>query len=428
MINDLARRAVESSTCGPAGSFRRALYDTYGFARLPATLEYLLTGDESARERGLPADALGPFARRWDRVILMLVDGFGWRHFQQYAPRLPFLRRLLDEGLASPLTAQFPSTTAAHMTTLHTGLPVSRHGVWEWYYYEPLVDTVIIPLMYSVVGDKVRETLRGRPVAPEEILPGPRWYQALAARGITSTAFQDVLYFNSTYSATMFAGADRRGFENVGAGLTQLADVLLEGDRPGYNFFYIDGIDGKSHKYGLSSPEFEAAVLATFTQLEERLWQRAHGRAGDTLLVVSADHGQVPVDAAPPVYVNLALPDLLPLLRTNAAGETIRFAGSGRDLFLYVKDGRLAEAEAMLTPLLAGKATLWRCDEMLEQGLFGPPPFDRLRSRLGDLAILPVPGQGVFWQEEGKFTLKHKGSHGGLSPGEMDTGVYMIPL
>ncbi len=428
MINDRARAAVEASVCGPAGSFRRPLYDSYCFSRLPATLEYLLTGDESARERGLPADVLGPCARRWERVVLLLVDGFGWHHLQQYAPRLPFLRRLLDEGLTSPITSQFPSTTSAHMTTLHTGLPVGQHGVWEWYYYEPLVDTVIVPLLYSVAGDKVRETLRGRPVSPEEVLPRPHWYRQMAERGVASTVFQDVLYSGSTYSATMFAGADRRGYERVEEGMSLLADALLEGGRPGYYFFYIDGIDARSHRYGVRSPEFEAGVTSTFTLLEERLWQRARGKVGDTLLVVSADHGQVPVDEAPPLYVNVALPELLSLLRTNAAGETIRFGGSGRDLFLYVKDGRLAEAEALLAPLLAGKATLWRCEEMLAEGLFGPPPYGRLRPRLGDLAILPVAGQGVFWHEEGKFTLKHKGSHGGLTPAEMDTGVYVIPM
>ena len=65
---------------------------------------------------------------------------------------------------------------------------------------------------------------------------------------------------------------------------------------------------------------------------------------------------------------------------------------------------------------------------MLAEGLFGPGPGERLLRRLGNLAILARPGQGVFWFEEGKFRMKHKGSHGGLSPEEMDTGVYLLPL
>src|SRR5262245_9008111 len=129
MINDLAHQAVLASRFGPDGRLRRPLYDSYGFNRLPATVEFLLTGDEAALAAGLPADVLGPHARRFETVVLLLVDGFGWHLFREHAPRFPFLSRLLDQGVCSPITAQFPSTTAAHMTTLHTGLPVGQSGV-----------------------------------------------------------------------------------------------------------------------------------------------------------------------------------------------------------------------------------------------------------------------------------------------------------
>src|SRR5262249_38880427 len=136
MINDTARLAVERSTCGPAGLFRRPLYDSYGFNRLPATLAYLLSGDETLLPPALPADVLGAWARRWSSVVHVVVDGFGWHLFQQFAHRLPFLARLVERGRCSPITAQFPSTTAAHLTTLHTGLDVGQSGVHEWFYYE----------------------------------------------------------------------------------------------------------------------------------------------------------------------------------------------------------------------------------------------------------------------------------------------------
>jgi hypothetical protein len=428
MINEAALAALSRSTCGPAGRFRRPLYDTYSFARLPATLEHLLTGEADLQGRGLPADVLGYLAGPHRTVLLVLVDGFGWHLAQRYAARLPFLSRLLEQGRSSPLTAQFPSTTAAHMTTLHTGLAVGQSGVHEWYYYEPAVDAVIAPLLYTLAGWQEVESLRKFAVDPETLLPGPRLYQRWRQRGITSTVYQSARYAHSTFSQVMFAGASCHGYETLSAGLDRLVvDLLAEGEGR-YYFFYIDAIDHGSHSYGLGAPAFDAAVQATFDALEKRLFQRVAGRLSDTLLVVSADHGQVAVDAQAPVYVNLAWPELPAMLRKNAAGEVIRFAGSPRDLFLYVRPECLDEVEQGLKEMLAGRAEVWRTAGLRQEGFFGPPPHDRLVPRLGDLVVLPYPGQAVFWFEEGRFWVRHKGSHGGLTPEEMDTGVYLLPL
>jgi hypothetical protein len=428
MINEAARQAVMQSVCGPGGLFRRPLYDTYGFARLPATLEFLLTGDEEARRRGLPDDVLGDLARRYNTVILLVVDGFGWHLLQQYAPRFPFLSRFLDHGRSSPLTAQFPSTTAAHMTTLHTGLPPGQSGVHEWFYYEPAVDAVLAPLLYSLQGERERETLVRRGVDPETLFPGPRLYQRWKQRGITSTVFQDEKYAHSAYSRTMFHGAHLRGFANLSDGLRQLVEALLSAGERRYFFFYFDGIDARSHSHGLAAPEFASQVESTFGRLQEYFFDRVAGQLSDTLLVMTADHGQVAIDGTEPVYVNLAWPELLPMLRTNKAGELIRFGGSPRDLFLYVRPECLETVEGRLKEMLAGRAEVWRTAPMCAEGFFGPPPHDRLLPRLGDLVVLPKAGYSVFWFEEDRFRVKHKASHGGLTPQEMDTGVYLFGL
>ena len=54
--------------------------------------------------------------------------------------------------MVEKLTAQFPSTTAAQITTIHTGQTVGEHGLFEWNYYEPVLDAVIAPLLFSFAG------------------------------------------------------------------------------------------------------------------------------------------------------------------------------------------------------------------------------------------------------------------------------------
>ncbi len=107
---------------------------------------------------------------RFRRVVTLFVDAFGWRFFERFQDH-PLLSRIAQAGSVTKLTSQFPSTTSAHVTTLYTGEAVGQHGVYEWFYYEPQVDAVIAPLLFSYAGDDGRETLVNAGVDGAAILP-----------------------------------------------------------------------------------------------------------------------------------------------------------------------------------------------------------------------------------------------------------------
>jgi hypothetical protein len=430
MLNDAARQAVEAATFGRAGTFRRPLGPARGFAGLPATVEYLLTGDEAAAARGLAPDVLGGLPRRYDTVVLILADAFGWRLFQRFAEALPFLRRFLEHGVVSPLTAQFPSTTAAHLTTLHTGLPAGASGVHEWYYYEPAVDAVIAPLLFSFAGDHQRETLLKAGVRGADLFPTATLYQRLSRAGVACTIFQDYAYAHTTYSNVMFDGARVYPYATVNEALARLAQALLgeTAHKKRYYVLYLDGIDSKGHRFGPHAPDFAAEVEAIFTALEKLLYEKVKGGLDDALLILTADHGVVGLDPAKTRYVNWEVPGIERYLRINRQGEPIQFAGSSRDLFLYAKDECLRELEEILSAVFAGQAEIWRTEELIAAGFFGDGPLEALRARVGNLVVLPYAGGAVFWYERGRFAMRHRGSHGGLTPEEMETGAYLLAL
>ena len=103
-------------------------------------------------------------------MVLFLIDGFGWRFFEKFQDA-PFLQQTTRTGTVTKLTSQFPSTTAAHITTIHTGMPVGEHGIFEWYYYEPTLDRVIAPLLYSFAGTPQRDTLKPAGVKASQLFP-----------------------------------------------------------------------------------------------------------------------------------------------------------------------------------------------------------------------------------------------------------------
>src|SRR3954447_7940229 len=134
------------------------------FAALPATVERLLGGVPG----GLPDTALPPRGTP-ERVALVLLDAFGMRFAERHADH-PLLRRIARDGVITPLRSQFPSTTTAHVTTVHTGRPVTEHGLYEWKLYEPALDRIIVPLPFAV-PDGEPDSLLATGLDPAVLLP-----------------------------------------------------------------------------------------------------------------------------------------------------------------------------------------------------------------------------------------------------------------
>ena len=206
-----------------ASPFIKPWYGGRCFADVPSTLHRLLTGDGQAT---LAPDMLDGLADRYDTIIFLFVDSFGWRFFEKAASDYPALQRFVQHGHVTKITSQFPSTTAAHVTTIHSGLPVALSGVYEWVYYEPLLDTIIAPLLFSFAGDEAPDTLQKTGVTAAQLFPPRTVYQALGAAGVNSLVFQHVSITSSTYSNHMLAGASVQPFKTITQGMVNLTQAF----------------------------------------------------------------------------------------------------------------------------------------------------------------------------------------------------------
>ncbi len=395
----------------------RPLYGSYCFAGIPKLVRSLLV---DGRPAGMPADVLGSLPQRYEHVVVILLDGFGWSFFERFGAGLPFFARSLERGVASKLTTQFPSTTAAHVTTLHTGAPVGTSGVHEWFYYEPLLDRIFAPLLHATVE---AEGIVGLEPSEESLFPSHTLYEDLAERGIASTCLQSRDYAASPFSTAVCRGARVSPFKTLPEALTNLGEVLRASRQPSYSCLYVDSIDAIAHRYGPDSAQLEAEVVGIGLLLESILQPVLDGLDRSTLVLVTADHGHTAVDPARTTYLDQELPSCARWMRTTAQGQPLVPAGSSRDMFLYVEPEHLDEAAGQITQQLEGKARVLRTADMMEEGYFGPAPTERLRERLGDLVVLPHRGETVWWSEDGRFTEHKRGHHGGLSAEEME-----IPL
>ncbi len=425
MQNSASLHAVQHSRFSPR--FVKPLYDSYCFSNIPQTTEFLLTGEG---ESALPLDVFGSLPTRYDKVIVFFVDAFGWRFLERYADSFDFFKMAFREGIVSKMTSQFPSTTAAHTTCIHTGLPVGQSGVYEWDYYEPLVDEVITPLLFSYGGDKVRDTLKQSGVPASKFFPTRSVYSALKAKGIVSYIFQSESFTPSTFSNIVFQGANVVPFKTSQDALIRLAATILAHRAPPYYYFlYYDRIDAICHKYGPDSTRFEQEVATFFTQLDQLFYQKLAGKVQNTLFILTADHGQVEVDPQRTFYINKQLSGFEHYVRTNQHGKPIVPAGSPRDMFLYIKDEFVDEAMSLLRKALDGKAEVYPTKELIAHHFFGSQePSETFLNRVGNVVILPYQNETVWWFEENKYDMHFFGHHGGLTPEEMEIPLIVLPL
>lgn len=377
---------------------------------------------------GIPDRVAGAFASdRYDIVVLFLVDALGWRFFERFQDA-PFIKRIAKRGKIEKLISQFPSTTAACLTTIHTGLPVGFNGVHEWTYYEPLVDEVITPLLFSYAGTLERDTLKPSGIQPALLYPRGIFYPDLRRRGVTPYTFGSREYTPSTYSNAVMDGAELRGFKTFTEALVNLGLLIDKQTNPAYLYLYFDKIDALCHEYGPTAPQVEAEI-ETFLLVMEYYFERLFMGRKRVLFLMTADHGMTEVDPQTTIYLNTdpRFSGFERFIKTNRKGRLIVPAGSARDMFLYIWDDMLDEARAFLTKRLAGKADVVKTESLIADGYFGEVS-SRFRERAGNLIILPYRYESVWWYEKDRFEMKFYGHHGGLTPQEMETILYSLEI
>jgi len=385
--------------------FIKPRYDAGGFAGIPQRIrEHFASG-------------------QYDAVVLFLVDSLGWRFVERFQDA-PFIQRLTRSGTVEKLTSQFPSTTAAHVTTVHTGQPVGEHGVFEWFYYEPLLDRVIAPLLFSFAGDTERDKLKSL-VDAKRLYPTGTLYHALRNSGVESHVFGIRDYTPSTYSNVVMKGAKLDSFKTLSEALINLGILLEKQTKPTYVHLYFDKIDSLCHEYGPDAPQTEAEI-ETFLLIMEHYFTRIFTGRKRILFLMTADHGASEVDPKTTTFLNTdsRFAGVERFLKSNRSGELLVPAGSARDMFLYVKDDLLDEAQAFLASRLEGKAEVVKVSELMAEEYFGPTISPEFRGRVGNLVILSKRYESVWWYFKDKFEQKYYGHHGGLTPQEMEIALF----
>lgn len=246
---------------------------------------------------------------------------------------------------------------------------------------------------------------------PEKMLPFPTMGMHLKKHGINTYALQHADILHSGLSRMLFKDVEAQAF-NTAADLWVNLRVLLQKTfaEPTYTWVYWSEVDHFSHLYG-PDDERTAHEFAIFSQAMEKLFlERLSPEARrDTLLILTADHGQI-ATRKNAHYELRSHPNLARRLHIYPTGEN-------RLAYLYPRSGQIEAVREYMERTWTGQFSVLETAFAVEKGLFGPgKPHPALLDRLGDLVVAWHQDAYLWWAEKENLLV---GRHGGLHPDEM---------
>ncbi len=209
--------------------------------------------------------------------------------------------------------------------------------------------------------------------------------------------------------------------DNLTDAICKLRHVLESAcGQPLYAHLYHGDVDTISHYDGPATPSAVADLgLVGYLLQRELVEQLSPQAAQGTLLIITADHGQIytPLDRAVALRQH---PDLWRCLVAPPGGEP-------RAGYLFVRDGTKQYVQDYIRQQLGHAVEVLDIQDALGAGLWGQAPYHpQLQDRLGDLLLLPREN---YWLADpfGETPL-FLGWHGGLAPEEMQVPFLMVDL
>ena len=353
-----------------------------------------------------------------EKIILFVFDGFGHNLFRKEAVKYPFFKKLSNKKFYNSITTVFPPTTAAAFGSLHSGLSTPEHGLPEWYVYFKELDCVLQSLPFQpVIPEDLKKTLN----PPLDILFNKKTiYQILSNAGIPTYSFFLDSYIEGLYTKSAYKGSNLKGFITIADYMVHLRKLINEIPGKAFISAYWGGIDTAEHKFGPWTEEVSAEIAILSYMLQTEFIEKIDlKQALKTALLMTADHGQIPVDPTKVIYLD-EIPGFTEKLKLSQNGKIIPPSGGSRDVILNVKDEELENMISLLENALEGKATILKTDQAISEGLFGDGvPTKRFLDRVGNLLILAHDYNAIWYHFAPDIIFKHKGIHGGLTEDEM---------
>ena len=325
-------------------------------------------------------------------AIVFVVDGLGARNLAARAGHARFLTEA--GGRKDVARSVFPSTTAAALTSLMTGVDPGEHGLVGYRLRVPGTDLAPNQLKgWETDGLDPLSWQRAQPLLEREAAAGRPCFVVSRAK-----------FTGSGFTTAILRGAQFVPARNAAEGADIAADLAAR-HAGALVYLYAPELDGLGHQKGWESDEW-ASGLETVDAAARSLSGALRPGVG---ALVTADHGMIDI------------PRHRHLLLTEGDGlvDDVRIiGGEPRMLHLYAEAGREASVLQAWRESEGGRSWVMSRGEAIDAGVFGSVDPE-VRERIGDVVVAARAAIAYYDDRlEDRGPQNMVGQHGSLTDEE----------
>jgi predicted AlkP superfamily pyrophosphatase or phosphodiesterase len=346
-----------------------------------------------------------------ETIVLLIIDGLGYNFLDEHG-RDSFL----FENLRGKITSVFPTTTAAAMTTIYSGIAPQNHGVPAWFTYLREIGMVSVILPFKTRGFRNFDYEKNN-IKPSDIFLFKSLFQHLRHDyySILPKAIK-----GSAYSNYVMEGSTQIGYEDLDDFLKKILSTVhrKSEQKKKYILAYWTKFDAISHDEGIQSQ----SALDHFRELDKKLASfssKLKNKDTNIRLIITADHGLIDTTPEHTIW----LKDHPKLNETL----TIPVCGEPRAPFFYVRPSKVNDFENYIRTHLNHAGELIKGETLIKENYYGLyEPNKRLFDRTGDYILLMKDNYILRDQLIGEIRHELVGNHGGLSIDELYVPLIII--
>jgi len=333
-------------------------------------------------------------------AAVLVVDGMGAANLTDHAGHARWLTKAWKaHGLRADVG--FPSTTAAALTTLTTGVQAGEHGIVGYSLRDPESGQIINHLKDWEPTVELRSWQRS-----------PTVFERAAAQGIPSLSQGEARFADSDFTKAVWRGAEFRAARSLSEQFDN-AKAFFDSTPLGLAYLYWPALDRTGHGSGSESDSW----LHRLEELDAELAECASVLGSQAGLIVTADHGMVDVADEDKMVVEADSPLL---------DGVVAWAGEPRAPQIYLSaNAKRDELVLAWKQRVGDRAQVLTREQILSSGALGEVGPE-VAPRVGDVVIVCEKSLAIYHGPTAATKSQAMvGQHGSVTAREREVPVIL---